>query len=173
MSLKPLRQTRSCLAILCTLHARSSLCLCSTLPGKVVSVIGEMECQGAHQNRVPGGAPTARLSRWSREGPPSFDAGGQMIIEFLVLHDEAVTHAEHVLSCRDEQCDDIAHLHDHLTARYAGLAEVFVFVAGTARGHQYRLNRARARIQREALQEQQQLSLEAIRQAWDEGERAR
>ncbi len=96
-----------------------------------------------------------------------------MIIEFLLLYDEAVGHAEHVVSCRGEQCDDIAHLYDWLTARYAGQAEVFTFIAGAARGHQYRLNHARARAQRQALPMQQQRSLEAIRQAWDEAERGR
>jgi hypothetical protein len=94
-----------------------------------------------------------------------------VIIEFVLLYDEALGHAEHVLSCHDEDCDDLAHLYDRLTARYAGLAEVFTFVAGTARGHQYRLNHARARAQREMLPMQQQRSLETIRQAWDEAER--
>jgi hypothetical protein len=103
-----------------------------------------------------------------------------MIIEFLLLYDEALAQAEHVLSCRDEGCDDIAHLYDRLTARYAGQAEVFTFLAGTARGHQYRLNHARAQAQREAVmsQRQEQRSIErqqsskAIRQAWDEAEGA-
>ncbi len=93
-----------------------------------------------------------------------------MIIEFLLLFDEAVVQAEHIASCGDEQCDDIAHLYDRLTARYAGLAEVFTFLAGTSRGHRYRLNIARVQAQQGAPHVQQR-SLEAIRQAWDEAER--
>lgn len=94
-----------------------------------------------------------------------------MIIEFLLLGDEAVSQAQHIMSCGDEQCDDIAHLYDRLTARYAGVAEVFTFVAGTARGHQYRLNHLKAYAQRQAVPAQQQRSLEAIRQAWGEEDR--
>jgi hypothetical protein len=75
-------------------------------------------------------------------------AGARMIIEFVLLGDEAISQAEHVLSCRDKGCDDIAHLYDRLTERYAGLAEVFVFLAGTPRGHQYRLDFARTRADR-------------------------
>lgn len=94
-----------------------------------------------------------------------------MIIEFLLLHDEAVAHIRHARECRDDRCDDIAHLYDRLTARYVGLAEVFTFVAGTPRSHQYRLNLARARTQQEMPPTQQGRGLQAIRQAWDEAER--
>ena len=74
----------------------------------------------------------------------------QMIIELLFLNDELAAQGDHLRLCSDKRCDDIAHLYERLTVRYAGQAEVFAFMAGTARGHQYRLNHARARAEREA-----------------------